>query len=78
MEKWRCWTEAEERDKVTAAYLRELPSEDWFKLRMEKDDLNEQLESAETRLKARRQELDERFEESKGKLQAVMIWRPEC
>ena len=57
-------------DKVTAAYLRELPSEDWFKLRMEKDDLNEQLESAETRLKARRQELDERFEESKGKLQS--------
>ena len=57
-------------DKVTAAYLRELPSEDWFKLRMEKDDLNDQLESAETRLKARRQELDERFEESKGKLQS--------
>ena len=57
-------------DKVTAAYLRELPSEDWFKLRMEKDDLNEQLEAAETRLKARRQELDERFEESKGKLQS--------
>jgi len=57
-------------DKVTAAYLRELPAEDWFKLRMEKDDLNDQLEAADTRLKARRQELDERFEESKGKLQS--------
>ena len=57
-------------DKVTATYLRELPAEDWFKLRMEKDDLNDQLEAADTRLKARRQELDERFEESKGKLQS--------
>jgi len=57
-------------DKVTATYLRELPPEDWFKLRMEKDDLNDQLEAADTRLKARRQELDERFEESKGKLQS--------
>ena len=37
---------------------------------MEKDDLNDQLEAADTRLKARRQELDERFEESKGKLQS--------
>ena len=57
-------------DKVTATYLRELPAEDWFKLRMEKDDLNDQLEAADTRLKSRRQELDERFEESKGKLQS--------
>jgi DNA-directed RNA polymerase subunit beta len=57
-------------DKVTAAYLKELPAEDWFKLRMEKDDLNELLESAETQLKARRKDLDERFEESKRKLQS--------
>ncbi len=56
-------------DKVTAAYLKELDSQDWFKLRMEKDELNEQIQGAEQRLKARRAELDEKFEESKGKLQ---------
>jgi len=37
---------------------------------MEKDELNEQLVGAEDRLKARRAELDEKFEESKGKLQS--------
>ncbi len=57
-------------EKVTAAYLKELEAEDWFKLRMEKDELNEQLQGAEQRLKARREELDEKFEESKGKLQS--------
>ena len=57
-------------EKVTAAYLKELEAEDWFKLRMEKDELNEQLQGAEQRLKARREALDEKFEESKGKLQS--------
>ena len=56
-------------EKVTAAYLKELDPEDWFKLRMEKDELNEQIQGAEQRLKARRADLDEKFEESKGKLQ---------
>jgi DNA-directed RNA polymerase subunit beta len=56
-------------EKVTAAYLKELDPQDWFKLRMEKDELNEQIQGAEQRLKARRAELDEKFEESKGKLQ---------
>jgi DNA-directed RNA polymerase subunit beta len=57
-------------DKVTAAYLKELDPADWFKLRMEKEELNAQLQDAEDRLKARRVELDEKFEESKGKLQS--------
>ncbi|MDG1925972.1 MAG: DNA-directed RNA polymerase subunit beta [Pseudomonadales bacterium] len=56
-------------EKVTASYLKELDPQDWFKLRMEKDELNEQIQGAEQRLKARRAELDEKFEESKGKLQ---------
>jgi DNA-directed RNA polymerase subunit beta len=56
-------------EKVTAAYLKELEPQDWFKLRMEKDELNEQIQGAEQRLKARRADLDEKFEESKGKLQ---------
>ena len=56
-------------EKVTAAYLKELEPQDWFKLRMEEDELNEQIQGAEQRLKARRADLDEKFEESKGKLQ---------
>ncbi|MBT7370311.1 MAG: DNA-directed RNA polymerase subunit beta, partial [Gammaproteobacteria bacterium] len=57
-------------DKATRDYLGGLESGDVFKLRMEKDDLNELLESAEARLKERRQELDERFEEQRGKLES--------
>jgi len=57
-------------DKVTRDYLANLESDDFFKLRMEKDSLNDLLEQAELRLKERRQDLDERFEESKGKLES--------
>jgi len=57
-------------DKLTKAYLAELESDDWFKLRMEKGALNDQLVSADQRLKERRLELDEKFEESKAKLQS--------
>ena len=57
-------------DKATRDYLKNLESGDFFKLRMEKDDLNRLLESAEARLKERRRELDERFEEQKGKLES--------
>jgi DNA-directed RNA polymerase subunit beta len=56
-------------DKITRDYLENLDSESFFKLRMEKDDLNELLEKADLRLKERRNELDESFEESKGKLE---------
>jgi DNA-directed RNA polymerase subunit beta len=57
-------------DKVTREYMANLESESFFKLRMEKDSLNELLEQADLRLKERRQDLDERFEESKGKLES--------
>ena len=57
-------------DSITRAYLNELPIEDWFKLRMEKADLNDLLSAADDRLKERRAALDEQFEESKGKLQS--------
>ena len=56
-------------DKATRDYLANLAPSDFFKLRMEKDELNELLEAAELRLKERRQDLDERFEESKRKLE---------
>ncbi len=57
-------------DKLTRDMLSNMESEGFFKLRMEKDELNELLESADLRLKERRKELDERFEESKGKLES--------
>ena len=57
-------------DKVTKQYLEELPEDEWFKIRMDADDLNELLEAADMRLKERRKQLDEQFEESKGKLES--------
>ncbi|CAN0290238.1 unnamed protein product, partial [Discosporangium mesarthrocarpum] len=54
--------------KITKDYLENLPREDWFKLRMSNDAMNEQLERAEAQLKERRADLDERFEDKKGKL----------
>ena len=57
-------------DKLTKAYLSDIDSDDWFKLRMEKEALNDQLVLADKRLKERRIELDEKFEESKVKLQS--------
>ncbi|MDB9868269.1 DNA-directed RNA polymerase subunit beta, partial [Pseudomonadales bacterium] len=57
-------------EKVTADFLKDLPSDDWFKLRMDSDDLNSLLEQTELRLKERRVALDEQFDESKGKLQS--------
>ena len=57
-------------DKVTADFLKSLASDDWFKLRMDSDDLNSLLEQTELRLKERRVALDEQFDESKGKLQS--------
>ncbi|MDP4599128.1 MAG: DNA-directed RNA polymerase subunit beta [Pseudomonadales bacterium] len=57
-------------DKVSAEFLSSLAPEEWFKLRMDSDDLNELLEQTELRLKERRVALDEQFDESKGKLQS--------
>ncbi|RPG51216.1 MAG: DNA-directed RNA polymerase subunit beta [Gammaproteobacteria bacterium TMED1] len=57
-------------DKITKDYLGELPALEYFKLRMEADSLNELLEQAEQRLKDTRKDLDDRFEESKQKLQS--------
>jgi DNA-directed RNA polymerase subunit beta len=57
-------------DKVTKQYLEELPEDDWFKIRMDADTLNELLEAADGRLKERRKDLDEQFDEGKGKLES--------
>ncbi|MCO1334301.1 DNA-directed RNA polymerase subunit beta [Microbulbifer sp. OS29] len=55
---------------LTAEVLSALPREDWFKLRMEDESLNEQLEKAEAQLKERRKLLDEAFEDKKKKLES--------
>ncbi|WP_445355123.1 DNA-directed RNA polymerase subunit beta [Microbulbifer sp. EKSA008] len=57
-------------DEMTAEVLAALPREDWFKLRMEDDSLNDQLEKAEAQLKERRKLLDEAFEDKKKKLES--------
>ena len=60
----------EKGDEVTKAYLKDLVAEDFFRLRMEEDDLNRLLDAAGARLKERRKELDERFEGSRRKLES--------
>jgi len=54
---------------VTDEMLDELESDQWFKLRMADDVLNEQIDRAEEQLQERRKILDERFEDKKRKLQ---------
>ena len=56
--------------KLTKAYLRELPVEDYFKLRLEDDSLNQLLATARARLRERRKALDQRLEQSKQKLES--------
>ncbi len=55
-------------NKVTVAYLAGLDREDWFKLRMHDDALNELLEQMADQLKEQRKVFDARFEEKKGKI----------
>jgi DNA-directed RNA polymerase subunit beta len=54
--------------KVTVSYLAGLDREDWFKLRMSSDGLNELLEQMADQLKEQRKGFDARFEEKKGKI----------
>ncbi|WP_053979675.1 DNA-directed RNA polymerase subunit beta [Marinagarivorans algicola] len=54
---------------VTAEQLAELPHKEWFKIRMDDDALNDQIDLAEEGLVERRKELDDRFEDKKGKLE---------
>ncbi|MEX2964530.1 DNA-directed RNA polymerase subunit beta [Microbulbifer sp. TYP-18] len=57
-------------DLLTAEILAGLERDDWFKLRMAEDSLNEQLEKAEAQLTERRKLLDEAFEDKKKKLES--------
>ncbi|MDZ7923913.1 MAG: DNA-directed RNA polymerase subunit beta [Marinagarivorans sp.] len=53
---------------VTHEQLSAMPQVEWFKIRMEEDVLNDQIDRAEESLGERRKELDDRFEDKKGKL----------
>ena len=56
---------------ITAEYLDKLErGDDWFRIRMSEDLLNEQLEKAEAQLKARREKLDARYADKKQKLES--------
>ena len=55
---------------LSGEYLSSCDLEDLLKIRMESESLNELLEIADQRLQDRRKELDERFEESKRKLES--------
>ncbi len=56
---------------ITAEYLDKLArGDDWFRIRMSEDALNEQLEKAEAQLKARREKLDARYADKKSKLES--------
>ncbi|TDT36938.1 DNA-directed RNA polymerase subunit beta [Halospina denitrificans] len=56
-------------DTLTDDYLGKLSSEEWFKLRLQDDSLNELLERAEQQLEERRKDQEERFEIKRGKIQ---------
>ena len=53
---------------VAVAYLRQLPRERWFEIRMRDDDLNDQLEKIARQLEQQRKDFDKKFEEQKRKL----------
>ena len=56
-------------DRISDSYLDGLEHEQWFKLSMEDEALNEMLDLSREQLKERRAQLDERFEDKKKKLQ---------
>jgi len=55
---------------LTAEDLQDLSKDEWFKIRMTDNALNEELDSAEKQLSEFRETLDERFEVKKKKLQS--------
>ncbi len=55
-------------ERVSADYLRGLPRHDWFAIRMQADELNEQIEKIKPQLEQQRKKMDERFEEKRRKL----------
>ncbi|OZG70918.1 DNA-directed RNA polymerase subunit beta [Hahella sp. CCB-MM4] len=57
-------------DELTEVHLNAFEKEEWFKLKMSDESLNELLEKAEVQLQERRKSIEERFEDKKRKLQS--------
>jgi len=57
-------------DKATVEALANLTPDEWFKIRMSDDTLNEQIEAAEKQLAERRTQQEEQFEVKKRKIQS--------
>jgi DNA-directed RNA polymerase subunit beta len=57
-------------EKLTSEAVADYSADDWFSMRMEKADFNDQIAAAQTQLGERRTQLDDRFEEKRGKLQS--------
>ena len=54
--------------KITAEFLAGLDSEEWFKLRMQDNDINDLLEQLADQIKEQHKAFDDKFEEQKGKI----------
>ncbi len=61
---------------VSADYLASLGKDDWFKIRMLDDALNERIDRAEKQLKKRRQDLDRQYADKQQKLEGGDDLRP--
>jgi DNA-directed RNA polymerase subunit beta len=55
-------------DIVTAEFLRDLPREDWFEIRMRADELNEQLERTAVQIKQQQDDFKRKYDEKRRKL----------
>jgi DNA-directed RNA polymerase subunit beta len=56
--------------KVTQLFLNELTREQWFEIRLRKDEANKQLEQVAERLRVQREEFNRRYEEKRKKITA--------
>ena len=54
---------------ITEGYLSDLKADEWFKIRMQDEALNELLAQAQQQLEERRKDMEEKFEDKKRKLQ---------
>ena len=57
-------------DQVDEEYLQTLAADDWFRIRMQDDSLNGQIDKAEAHLKERKAGLDAIYEDQRGKLES--------
>jgi DNA-directed RNA polymerase subunit beta len=54
---------------IDEEYLAGLAADDWFRIRMKEDKLNEQLELAEAHLQERKERLDAQYQDKRGKIE---------